>query len=85
MWQDNFIQLYSFSKAYCIPGHRLGAVTAGPSVVTELAKIMDNMQVKICNSQFAHLRLIINYLVWRYCYDTFVIRHSWIDPKPRRF
>ncbi len=28
-WQDNLIQLYSFSKSFCIPGHRLGALTAG--------------------------------------------------------
>ena len=26
-WQDNLIQLYSFSKSYCIPGHRLGSNT----------------------------------------------------------
>ena len=28
-WIDSVIQLYSFSKAYCLPGHRLGAVVAG--------------------------------------------------------
>lgn len=44
-WQDTLIQLYSFSKSFCIPGHRLGAVTAGPAVVTEIAKIMDNLQI----------------------------------------
>ncbi|WP_204314076.1 hypothetical protein, partial [Klebsiella aerogenes] len=27
------------------PGHRLGAVTAGETVVTEIAKIMDNLQI----------------------------------------
>lgn len=44
-WHDNLIQLYSFSKSFCIPGHRLGAVTAGEKVVEEIAKIMDNLQI----------------------------------------
>ena len=38
-WQDTLVQLYSFSKSYCMPGHRLGAVTAGSGFVYELAKI----------------------------------------------
>jgi hypothetical protein len=44
-WEENLIQLYSFSKAYCIPGHRLGAVVTGAAVQDELAKIMDNIQI----------------------------------------
>jgi aspartate/methionine/tyrosine aminotransferase len=44
-WEDNLIQLYSFSKSFCIPGHRLGAITAGPKLVAEVAKIMDNLQI----------------------------------------
>ncbi|SFJ25805.1 hypothetical protein SAMN04515648_3274 [Phyllobacterium sp. CL33Tsu] len=44
-WPDHLIQLYSFSKSFCIPGHRLGAVTASPRVVEEIAKIMDNLQI----------------------------------------
>lgn len=44
-WQDNLIQLYSFSKSFCIPGHRLGALTASETVVDEVAKIMDNLQI----------------------------------------
>ncbi|UXN57925.1 aminotransferase [Phyllobacterium zundukense] len=44
-WQNNLIQLYSFSKSFCIPGHRLGALTAGENVVDEVAKIMDNLQI----------------------------------------
>ncbi|MBZ9655946.1 aminotransferase [Phyllobacterium lublinensis] len=44
-WQDNLVQLYSFSKSFCIPGHRLGALTAGENVVEEVAKIMDNLQI----------------------------------------
>ncbi len=44
-WQNNLIGLYSFSKGYCIPGHRLGAMTASQQVITEVAKIMDNLQI----------------------------------------
>jgi aspartate/methionine/tyrosine aminotransferase len=44
-WQDTLIGLYSFSKSFCIPGHRLGAITAGAEVVTQIAKIMDNLQI----------------------------------------
>jgi aspartate/methionine/tyrosine aminotransferase len=44
-WEDTLIGLYSFSKSFCIPGHRLGAITAGPAVVEQVAKIMDNLQI----------------------------------------
>ncbi|MGC6519208.1 MAG: aminotransferase [Candidatus Puniceispirillaceae bacterium] len=44
-WQDTLVQLYSFSKSYCMPGHRLGAVTAGSAFIDELAKIIDNIQI----------------------------------------
>jgi aspartate/methionine/tyrosine aminotransferase len=44
-WTDTVIQLYSFSKAYCIPGHRLGAVVAADELVDEMAKVMDNIQI----------------------------------------
>lgn len=41
----NVIQLYSFSKAYCIPGHRMGALVADRTMVGEIAKILDNVQI----------------------------------------
>lgn len=44
-WRDRLVQLYSFSKSFCIPGHRLGAVAAGPALVAEIAKVMDNLQI----------------------------------------
>ncbi|WP_075289529.1 aminotransferase [Pararhizobium arenae] len=44
-WQDSLICLYSFSKSFCIPGHRLGAITASPAVVEQIAKVMDNLQI----------------------------------------
>jgi aspartate/methionine/tyrosine aminotransferase len=44
-WRDHVIQLYSFSKAYAVPGHRLGAVTAGPRVMGEILKVLDSFQI----------------------------------------
>lgn len=44
-WQDGFIGLYSFSKSFCIPGHRLGAITGSAEAISEIAKVMDNVQI----------------------------------------
>lgn len=44
-WQDNLVGLYSFSKSFCIPGHRVGAITAGEALVGQIAKVMDNLQI----------------------------------------
>jgi aspartate/methionine/tyrosine aminotransferase len=44
-WRETLIQLYSFSKADCIPGHRLGALVAGEAFIAEIAKILDNVQI----------------------------------------
>ncbi len=44
-WRDNVIQLYSFSKAYGIPGHRLGALIAGTPVIAEITKVLDCLQI----------------------------------------
>lgn len=44
-WEETLIGLYSFSKSFCIPGHRLGAITAGAKTVEQVAKIMDNLQI----------------------------------------
>ncbi|HEX8165280.1 MAG TPA: aminotransferase [Beijerinckiaceae bacterium] len=44
-WRSHVVQLYSFSKAYCIPGYRLGAVVADTAVIGELAKILDCVQI----------------------------------------
>ena len=48
-WQDTFIHLYSFSKAYRLTGHRVGAVAAAPSRLAEVEKFLDT--VTICPSQ----------------------------------
>ena len=44
-WRDGVIHLYSFSKAYCVAGHRVGAMVCGPRVRTELNKVLDTMQI----------------------------------------
>lgn len=44
-WQDYVVHLYSFSKSYCIAGHRVGAMACGPRVRVELNKVLDTMQI----------------------------------------
>ena len=39
------VRLYSFSKALCIPGHRLGAIAAPPAVIAGVEAVMDNLQI----------------------------------------
>ena len=44
-WDANLVHLYSFSKAYAIPGQRLGAIVAAPSFIAQAAKILDSLQI----------------------------------------
>jgi aspartate/methionine/tyrosine aminotransferase len=44
-WQRSVISLYSFSKAYAVPGWRLGAITAGEPVLAEIGKVLDCIQI----------------------------------------
>ncbi len=48
-WSDTLIQLYSFSKAYRLTGHRVGAVVASPARLAVLEKFLDT--VGICAPQ----------------------------------
>ncbi|MEM1430517.1 MAG: aminotransferase [Pseudomonadota bacterium] len=48
-WPDTLIQLYSFSKAYRLTGHRVGAVVASQARLAELEKFLDT--VAICPPQ----------------------------------
>ena len=41
----NLVGLYSFSKAYAIPGHRLGAMIAGGAILSEIEKVIDSLQI----------------------------------------
>ncbi|MFT8243468.1 aminotransferase [Roseomonas sp. BN140053] len=44
-WRSGVVQLYSFSKSYCVPGHRVGAILAGPAFRAELRKALDTWQI----------------------------------------
>jgi aspartate/methionine/tyrosine aminotransferase len=39
------LQLYSFSKSYAMPGHRLGALRAPVGLMPEIAKVLDCLQI----------------------------------------
>ena len=42
-WEDTFIHLYSFSKAYRLTGHRVGALVTSPARLAEAEKFLDNL------------------------------------------
>jgi aspartate/methionine/tyrosine aminotransferase len=44
-WGEYLVHLYSFSKAYCVPGHRVGAIACGGALREQLAKVLDTMQI----------------------------------------
>ncbi|MEL7212234.1 MAG: aminotransferase [Pseudomonadota bacterium] len=48
-WDDTLIQLYSFSKAYRLTGHRVGAILTSPARMREVEKFLDT--VTICPNQ----------------------------------
>lgn len=48
-WDDTLIHLYSFSKAYRLTGHRVGALIAAPELLLEAEKFLDT--VTICPAQ----------------------------------
>jgi aspartate/methionine/tyrosine aminotransferase len=48
-WDDTLIHLYSFSKAYRLTGHRVGAMLTSPARLAEAEKFLDT--VTICPPQ----------------------------------
>jgi aspartate/methionine/tyrosine aminotransferase len=40
-WGETFVQLYSFSKVYCLTGYRVGSIVAGRRLLDQVAKAMD--------------------------------------------
>lgn len=52
-WEQTLIHLYSFSKAYRLTGHRVGAIAAAPSRLFEMEKFLDT--VTICPSQLGQI------------------------------
>jgi aspartate/methionine/tyrosine aminotransferase len=52
-WHDTFIHLYSFSKAYRLTGHRVGAVVASTARLAQIEKFLDT--VAICPAQLGQI------------------------------
>jgi aspartate/methionine/tyrosine aminotransferase len=44
-WRSNLIHLFSFSKSYCFPGHRLGLIAASPDVLKHITTTLDCLQI----------------------------------------
>ncbi len=64
-WDETLIQLYSFSKAYRLTGHRVGAMVASVARLAEAEKFLDT--VTICPNQLgqrAALWGMQNLAVW---------------------
>ncbi|MEZ5888513.1 MAG: aminotransferase [Paracoccaceae bacterium] len=52
-WRGTFIHLYSFSKAYRLTGHRVGAIVADRAFLAQIEKFLDT--VAICPSQLGQI------------------------------
>lgn len=52
-WRETLIQLYSFSKAYRLTGHRVGAMVTSPARLAEVEKFLDT--VSICANQLGQM------------------------------
>ncbi len=48
-WRETLVHLYSFSKAFRLTGHRVGAIVADPARLAEAEKFLDT--VEICAPQ----------------------------------
>ncbi|EGN93898.1 hypothetical protein SERLA73DRAFT_189018 [Serpula lacrymans var. lacrymans S7.3] len=44
-WRETFVHLFSFSKSYCIPGHRLGLIAASPTLLRHITTTLDCLQI----------------------------------------
>jgi aspartate/methionine/tyrosine aminotransferase len=65
-WRGTVIRLYSFSKAYAVPGHRVGAMFADEATTTQVAKVLDNLQICAPRAAQAALAWAIGALAeWR--------------------
>ena len=54
-WPAHVIQLYSFSKAYAVPGQRIGALCGPDALLAEMPKVLDCLHV--CAQRPAQLAL----------------------------
>ena len=55
-WRDTLVQLYSFSKVYCLTGYRVGSIITGAALGDEIAKAMDT--IAICAPRIGQLAAI---------------------------
>ncbi|KAG1814770.1 pyridoxal phosphate-dependent transferase [Suillus subaureus] len=44
-WRSNVTHLFSFSKSYCFPGHRLGLIAASPDLLKHVTTTLDCLQI----------------------------------------
>ncbi|TFK71707.1 PLP-dependent transferase [Pluteus cervinus] len=44
-WRSNFVHLFSFSKSYCVPGLRLGAIVGSPTFLAQVVTTLDCLQI----------------------------------------
>lgn len=44
-WRFNVIHLFSFSKSYSFPGHRLGLIAASPDLLKHITTTLDCLQI----------------------------------------
>lgn len=64
-WDRHFVHLYSFSKAFRLTGHRVGAVVASESFLNQIEKHLDT--VSICPNQLGQIGALFglqNLLPW---------------------
>ncbi len=52
-WEETLIHLYSFSKAYRLTGHRVGAIATSAARLMEMEKFLDT--VTICPNQLGQI------------------------------
>ncbi|MGA0603281.1 aminotransferase [Caulobacter sp. KR2-114] len=52
-WAGTLVHLYSFSKVFCLTGHRVGAIAAAPALLDQVGKAMDC--VAICAPHLGQL------------------------------
>ena len=60
-WAESFIHLYSFSKAYRLTGHRVGAMIASEARLAEVEKFLDT--VTICPAQVGQIGAVWGVLI----------------------
>ena len=64
-WDRHFVHLYSFSKAFRLTGHRVGAIVASEDFLTQVEKHLDT--VSICPNQLGQIGALYglrNLLPW---------------------